>query len=375
MIFNFIKGGTDLSFDISIDKEEYNASETVKGKLAITTKKNFKIRDLRLIAEGSESTNIRAKDRDSMRYSSSTNTSDWDTMRTYTENNIFFSYDLSQLLGSIFNDNNNIRDTDTEKEIVAGTNQEIPFEFTIPKEVLPSYNGKNASVTYVIKATADRPKNVDVNKKVSFRVLNPNYNTLYDNDNHNKISSSSEKIDMNNDSQTGIGKGISTYDTPDGFQMSIDLKSFMGKKHDNFIIEGTKAKFDLTGTNKFSRGDIIKGNILVLDEKAKTKGKDISITLYGIERAVAQGLQRITTVEKYESKIKMQPGVKDLNISGDIIFSDNGYATFPFEIQIPNNTNVSYKGRYSEYYWGLEAKINLPWSSDVYARSIVEVVY
>jgi hypothetical protein len=40
MIFDFIKGGTDLSFDISIDKTEYNASETVKGKLTIMTKKN-----------------------------------------------------------------------------------------------------------------------------------------------------------------------------------------------------------------------------------------------------------------------------------------------------------------------------------------------
>lgn len=44
MIFDFIKGGTDLIFDISIDKEEYNAFETVKGKLAITTKKNFNSR-------------------------------------------------------------------------------------------------------------------------------------------------------------------------------------------------------------------------------------------------------------------------------------------------------------------------------------------
>jgi hypothetical protein len=107
-------------------------------------------------------------------------------------------------------------------------------------------------------------------------------------------------------------------------------------------------------------------------------GKDISITLYGIERAVAQGLQRITTVEKYESKIKMQPGenVKDLSITPDIFSnSDNNFISFPFEIQIPYNANVSYIGRYSEYYWGLEAKINLPWSSDIYARSIVEVVY
>src|SRR5919199_2841685 len=203
MIFDFIKGGADLSFDISIDKEEYIASETVKGKLAIMTKNNFKVRDLRLIAEGSESTNIRATDRDSMRYRN-TNTTDWNNRtKTYTENNIFFSHDLSQFLEPIIN--SNIRDTDTEKEIAAGTNQEIPFEFTIPIDVLPSYKGKNASITYIIKATADRPKKLDINKKIPFRVLNPNYNT-------DKTSFYSEKEDLTDDYLTGSGgKGISTY--------------------------------------------------------------------------------------------------------------------------------------------------------------------
>jgi len=195
------------------------------------------------------------------------------------------------LLRSVIDDS--IRDTDTEKEIAAGTNQEIPFEFTIPIDVLPSYKGKNASITYIIKATADRPKKLDINKKVSFRVLNPNYNT-------DKTSVSSEKEDLTDDNLTGSsGKGISTYDTPGGFQMSVDFQSFMGKKRSNFTKEGTEARFDLGATNKFSRGDIIKGNIiLLLDDKAKTTNiKDISITLYGIERAVAQGLQRITSVE------------------------------------------------------------------------------
>jgi Arrestin (or S-antigen), N-terminal domain len=364
MVFDFIKGGADLSFDISIDKEEYIASETVKGKLAIMTKKNFKVRDLRLVAEGSESTNIRATDRDSMRYRN-TNSTDWDNTTTYTENNVFFSHDLSQLLRPIINDNN-IPNTDTEKEIVAGTNQEIQFEFTIPSHVLPSYKGKNASITYIIKATADRPKKLDVSKKVSFRVLNPNYRT-------DNTSVSSEKENLTDDNLTGFGgKGISSYNTPGGFQMSIDFQSFMGKKRDDFTKEETGAKFDLGGTNKFPRGDIIKGNIILLDEKAKTKNiKDMSIILYGIERAVAQGLQRMSTIEKYESKIRM--GAND-NSKDVMVNSDNNH-TVPFEIQIPYEANTSYIGKYSEYYWGLEAKINVPWSSDIYARSIVEVIY
>jgi hypothetical protein len=97
----------------------------------------------------------------------------------------------------------------------------------------------------------------------------------------------------------------------------------------------------------------------------------MSIILYGIERAVAQGLQRISTIEKYESKIRM--GAND-NSKDVMVNSDNNH-TVPFEIQIPYEANTSYIGKYSEYYWGLEAKINVPWSSDIYARSIVEVIY
>jgi hypothetical protein len=65
----------------------------------------------------------------------------------------------------------------------------------------------------------------------------------------------------------------------------------------------------------------------LLDTGTKTRSiKDILITLYGIERAVAQGLQRITTIEKCESKIKTQPN--DLNITTDTISHlDDSYAT------------------------------------------------
>jgi hypothetical protein len=37
------------------------------------------------------------------------------------------------------------------------------------------------------------------------------------------------------------GKRISSYNTPGGFQMSIDFQSFMGKKRDDFTKEETGA--------------------------------------------------------------------------------------------------------------------------------------
>jgi hypothetical protein len=36
--------------------------------------------------------------------------------------------------------------------------------------------------------------------------------------------------------------------------------------------------------------------------------------------------------------------------------------------------NQSYTGMYSEYFWGLEVKLNIAWSSDIIARTIVEVI-
>lgn len=45
----------------------------------------------------------------------------------------------------------------------------------------------------------------------------------------------------------------------------------------------------------------------------------------------------------------------------------------PFELEIPQGVNQSYIGKYSEYFWGLEAKVNIAWSSDINARTIIEI--
>jgi hypothetical protein len=90
----------------------------------------------------------------------------------------------------------------------------------------------------------------------------------------------------------------------------------------------------------------------------------MKITLSGIEYAFAQGLQRVNTIEKYEKNIEL-----DGNENGG-----NNDNTIPFEFQIPEGINQSYIGKYSEYFWGLEAKMNIAWSSDINARTIIEIV-
>ena len=46
----------------------------------------------------------------------------------------------------------------------------------------------------------------------------------------------------------------------------------------------------------------------------------------------------------------------------------------PFEIKIPDTVNKSYVGKYSEYFWGFDAKLDVSFSKDMHARAIIEIV-
>jgi hypothetical protein len=98
--------------------------------------------------------------------------------------------------------------------------------------------------------------------------------------------------------------------------------------------------------------------------KKKKKIRGMKIALSGIEDAFAQGVQRLNTIEKYEKNIEPNGNENGGN-------NDN---TIPFEFEIPQRVNQSYRGKYSEYFWGLEAKVNFAWSSDMNARTLIEIV-
>jgi hypothetical protein len=91
----------------------------------------------------------------------------------------------------------------------------------------------------------------------------------------------------------------------------------------------------------------------------------MKITLSGIEHAFAQGLQRVSTIEKYD---------KNIELNGNQIGGNNDNNAIPFELVIPQGVNQSYIGKYSEYFWGLESKVNIAWSSDLIAKTIIEIV-
>ena len=84
---------------------------------------------------------------------------------------------------------NTIEDKNKLMVMIDNGIKEIPFEFTIPIDAYPSYKGKFATITYQIKATADRENWLDKNKKITFSVINSKHkaNHIITNENNDNI--------------------------------------------------------------------------------------------------------------------------------------------------------------------------------------------
>ncbi|HEU4822822.1 MAG TPA: hypothetical protein VFS97_05295 [Nitrososphaeraceae archaeon] len=354
-----------------------------------------------LFAEGKESTEITVSESTGSGSSSSSSNT---TTRTCSETNTFYSEDISHLLQKSVS-SNILEDGILE---ILPQNREIAFEFVLPSDnnLLSSYKGKHANITYTVKATADIAKRLDVNKEKHFFVFNLNNNkvlsssvneenkqntavtdTVENKENNLPSPSSLPNEDTSKESYTSrferifgkkLNRNTTSYRRPSpryftfsGTGLNINLGSIFAKSREHFLKENSKARIDLLNNNDndllYSPGHIVKGKVILLapqNQEEKKTSRKMKITLSGIEHAFAQGLQRVTTIEKYETHIELAEN------GGH---NDNSSA-IPFEFQIPENINQSYTGKYSEYFWGLEAKLNIAWSSDIYARTIIEIV-
>jgi hypothetical protein len=402
MIFKKILKGTDLTFDISLEKTQYRPGEIVRGTLSLKTEKGSKARQLMLLAEGKESTIITVSESTGAGRSRDT------TTRTYSEINIFFSKDLSNLLQKSVS-SNILQDGTLE---ILPQNKVIAFDFTLPDDnnIFSSYKGKHANITYTVKGTADIAKKLDVNKEERFSVINSNNkivvyssNTSFGGDNKSDTINTTTIENQKNISSSPIieaeekDAGKENYEarferifgkkanrtssnnhprhfTFSGTSMNFDLETIFAKGREHFLKENSEAKIDLfdheNNNTPYSRGDIVRGKVILLlplnqEEEKKEKIRGMKITLSGIEHAFAQGLERVSTVEKYE---------KNIEVNGSENGGNNDNNTISFEFEIPQDVNQSYIGKYSEYFWGLEAKANIAWSSDISARTIIEIV-
>jgi hypothetical protein len=68
-----------------------------------------------------------------------------------------------------------------------------------------------------------------------------------------------------------------------------------------------------------------------------------------------------TISENIKKEIRYDEGVKNND-------------TITFEVEVPRNTKRSYLGKFSEYYWILETKIDISGGSDIHANRIIQVI-
>jgi hypothetical protein len=301
-----------VDFHITLERNEYAAGETAKGALVISAEKDFQVRGFEFSVSGEERVEIKLED------------------STYKESSIFFSKDLSHFLNSI---GTKVGDgDDTMLEVVSG-NWKVPFEFTIPVYALESYEGEYAKIIYKITATVNRAWREDVDANLSFTVFNQKRQYM-------KFERAiTEEIIEKRESEEIIEKR----ESPIRLELEDDDD-------------------DDDNNNTFSPGESIRGRITI--ENSKTLNiRKIEVILGAIEFVQAQGVKKRTEIHpKYKEKIEWNE------------VGDNSSGTVPFEIYIPKEIRRSYLGEYSEYYCLLEAKVDIPWSDDLYDRAIIQIV-
>jgi hypothetical protein len=399
MIFDKILKTKDPEFEICLDKQVYNAGENVKGTFRIIIYKDVNTRKIKFIAEGVEKTSIEAGS------SSSSN-----TLNTYTETDIFFLKDLRDVLSNLNSNMNNIGSKDEFISVIRKGVLEVPFNFTIPVDALPSYYGKGANITYHMKATLDRANWIDKNKIKDFQVKNSNHqvrtiesDVIEEKDNIDdrakyKSSITEEKLDSSMADKSSNNKAQKVIDSFDFRKYNFNYHWYRKKysNQDNRVLielvndenannEENRARMDRHRWNKFFQGKEINGNVTIKKELLTSKPSNLEVTLTGIEYASANIYNTISETEVY--KLELIPKESDLSSSPGKTFTgvypDNDNhkkyvpmdsIVVPFSLKIPEVKNKSYVAKYSEYIWVLDIKINIPFSKDIHSKEIIAIV-
>lgn len=195
--------------------------------------------------------------------------------------------------------------------------REVPFEFVLDdsnSNLLESYNGINASVTYGVSCIVDKKPllAIDVHETEYFKVI---------------------------DSQKTVPDPSSIYERAENEHIKLEL---------------------FAERNKFLVGDTIRGKI-TLDNPSRVNIKSVEIGLRGIEKATADNLH----TEKIDYNNKVQ-------ISGNWNSGDSR----TFEFDIPNNAKRNYLGTFSKYSWEIAAVATMSSNlgSNLYLTHPVQII-
>ena len=251
-----IGGSSSETLFLNLEKSQYYNGEKVKGYLTITSNKDTVSRAYRFLAEGKEETKITVSEPYSVSSSSSSSSYSNEYRNvTYTSSNVFFSQDLLEFL----KDNSliDLENARNGKDIVIRKGRtEVPFEFTIPYNILSSYHCKNARIAFSVKATIDKKMRMDVNSSINFDVISQSNNSNF----NGPVSVSTYKVN--------------------GLELKLDLYKSV-----------------------YNVGDTIRGKINISKSNPDIDIRAIEIILIATEKATASN--RIVATSMYENKYKI----------------------------------------------------------------------
>ena len=165
-----------------------------------------------------------------------------------------------------------------------------------------SFNGQNDDKgTTISKYTVDNENNLSPTSTIEAKEVEGDVSK-------ESYSARFERLFGKKSNRTASSHGLPSPRsfTFSGTGVNFDLGSIFAKGREHFLKENSEARIDLLANDApYSPGHTVKGTVILLTPQNQEKGekesvRGMEITLIGIEHAFAQGLQRVTTTEKYK---------------------------------------------------------------------------
>jgi hypothetical protein len=235
----------------------------------------------------------------------------------------------------------------------AGKKEEIPFEFTLPKESNYSYNGVMGSATYRVAITVDIPHWPDKEAEARF-VVAPGKGVVDMLDAMNPAFAG----DIKNSYNTGI--------------IVMDKELFNSEAENKYLSftqgDSDNATVDLGEHSTANPGEAINGRAIF--HKIQGKGvRGLDISLYSIERTYANypvigELAAYMIRTKYTHRIELDP---------ERHYEEEEQLSIPFSFAIPHSISPTYSGALLKLTWGIEASLDIIVGKDVKAAELIEI--
>lgn len=277
-----------VQLEIQLDNTNYLAGNKVTGSLILVVDKATNIRSLSLQAEGKEKTSITV--------------STGKSSVTYHEENVIID----------------IKKSFMDEGIVQPGRYGENFSFSIPEEALPTYEGRNAKISYEVKARVDIPMHFDIKSNKEFIVRSL---------------------------QKGSGGQI---ESASHIQTEI---SYLKRKLEPTI----SVRLD---KDHYNAGETFRVSVMYTNP-TRRKIRKIGAELYSKESARAKRNKRTQKLSVRKFSLPLENVYEGL-------FSD-------FRIKIPEDYNPSFEGLFSHNKVYLKFYLDMRWARDIFVEVPIAV--